>query len=1188
MKLDPQARVLLDLRGLVLHAYYAGVADDTIRDPKTGDKVRTSRLGVDNFLRMYLDPILANHAPVNVVAVLEGANHNARRRNMESTYKNKPSQDQDNELVNQQKDEALQIVQKVLLGLGCILVKAPACEADDVIALIVERTPGPKIIYTKDQDLLALHKEGEVAIIVANELKESFKGIDLNLHDPRLVTLYKSFVGDTSDNIPGVSGVGEKSWERLVEDFGYNQLMELYECVDSGKFEKVLEWANENDDKVLAKIHANRNQWRSSFLLAKLHPEWVEQTFAGKQTKLQWAKRLPARERVFNALEPIGLEDWVNSFSNFYPTYELITRDNEKKIPKLVEELKAVPFVPFDYESFDALQHPGFQQAKRSGQYVDVLNQQVTGCSFCYGENFNHSFYISVKHRDTRNCDHETIGKVIEAIHEDHEPHFVAHNATFESVLTQNNFGLVFDEVLDTLVCSSYANENEEDRLKQLSKRYLNYDQQTYLEVVPKGQDMRDISGEEVLKYGCDDAFVTAHLFVLFRLMCEVEGTFDFLCENETFFDTALIPAFIKGIPIDWNRLEQISENDDALNDTTDKEVRNLLIEHCSEINDEGFELLWAEVEPYERAKRENSNEKNDRNNKDGHTTSKGASFKIKSEAEIEQEIEDVKEEYYQACKYIHQTPKEVALAKSGISAIAKAIGLPPIKSLEPDRLEFYVSGISEQFKENEPNAEQNEFIVLLGNCMTTIGEVVRGKGKTSMSEHDIEFIDFLDQVTSNNPAMWDGDELNVGSSKQMAQLFIGKMGLPVLVRNPKQEEGSVRSLFDLEGAPSTNEIAIKTWMAELDEEDWRYQVLNGILTMKGIRQRRSLYYRPYRLWKSPQDDRIHPQFKNCGTITRRPSGTSPNILQVSKTKDDGRMRSCFLPQSNDELIVSIDFVQQELVILAALSGDKNLLSCYGEGQRKDVHSMTATAIMNMLGKKKGRKELTYEDYIALLESGDKEASNIRKKYAKTTNFLIVYGGSAVGLSRKTIVPRAMAEDFVAGFHKMYPGVEDFSERTIKFAKKHGFVQTIFGNRKHCDGLFDKNAGIVASWERQAVNYLIQGCAADIGKKVLKGYVTEDFAERYKATLYALIYDELIGSVPDKNIYEYVDQLANIMEIPLPNGVKLRTSVSIGTNWGEQVELGERPSEAVVELATRKLREGLSAKSVQKLISEAA
>lgn len=1184
MKLEPQARIILDLRGLVLHAYYAGEADDTVRDG-AGNKVRTSRLGVDNFIRMYLDPILSNHAPVNIVAVLEGSNHNVRRRNMSATYKSKPGQDEDNEVVQAQRNEAIETVQKLLLGLGCILVKAPNCEADDVIALIVERAPGPKIIYTKDQDMLALHRDG-VSVIVANELREEFKGIDLNTYDPRLVTLYKSLVGDSGDCIPGVERFGEKTWERLVEDFGYAQMMELYECVDSGKFDKISQWAEENDDKALRMIYEKRAQWSLSFKLAKLHPEWVEQTFAGKQTKLQWGKRLPSRERVMKCLEPIGLEDWVGAFERFYPTYELITRDNESKIPKLISALKEGPFIPFDYESFDALQHPAYQEAKRSGVYVDVLNQQVTGCSFCYGENFNHSFYVSVKHRDTRNCAHETIGRIIEQLHDDNEPVFVAHNGTFESVLTQNNFGLIFDEVLDTVILSSYANENEEDRLKQLSKRYLNYDQLTYQQVVPKGYDMRELSGKEVLQYGCDDSFVTAHLFVLFRLMCEIEGTFDFLCENEPFFDTALIPAFIKGIPIDWNRLEQISADDDELYEKTDKEIRDLLIEHCSEINEEGFETLWTEVEPYERSKREHKNNKNEEKNDAGETTAKGETFKLKSQEQIEKEIEEIRDEYYNACRYVHQSAPEMELNKKSISTVAKALGLPPIRSLDPDRLEFYVSGIGEQFEGKEPNAQQREFIALLGGCMRTIGGVVKG---TPQNEFDSNFIEFLDQVVSGNSKLWVGDELNPGSSKQMAQLFIGKMGLPIIVRNEKQEEESVRSVFDLEGAPSTNEIAVRTWMAETDEDSWQHKVLKGMLTLKGIRQRRSLYYKPYRLWRSPEDGRIHPQFKNCGTITRRPSGNSPNILQVSKTKDDGRMRSCFLPQDKDkELIVSIDFVQQELVILAALSGDANLLSCYSEGQRRDVHSMTATAIMNMLGKKKGKKEISYDEYIVLYEAGDKEATDIRKKYAKTTNFLIVYGGSAIGLSRKTIVPRAMAEDFVEGFHRMYPGVEKFSEEAIKFTKKHGYVMTIFGNRKHCDGIFDKNAGIAASWERQAVNFLIQGCAADIGKIVLRKYCKQNIAERYQSTLYALIYDELIGSVPDGSIHPYVTELADIMEMPLPNGVKLRTSVSIGINWGEQVEVGERPSAEIIELCVAKLREGLPAKKVQQIVLEAA
>ena len=103
-----------------------------------------------------------------------------------------------------------------------------------------------------------------------------------------------------------------------------------------------------------------------------------------------------------------------------------------------------------------------------------------------------------------------------------------------------------------------------------------------------------------------------------------------------------------------------------------------------------------------------------------------------------------------------------------------------------------------------------------------------------------------------------------------MAELFYGKMGLPIRVRNTSKDGKSARDLFELEGAPSTNENALRTWMTEVPQDSWQYRVLDCALILRGINTRRSLYYTPYPLWRSPVDGRIHPQIKNCGTVTRR------------------------------------------------------------------------------------------------------------------------------------------------------------------------------------------------------------------------------------------------------------------------------------------------------------------------------
>ena len=271
-------------------------------------------------------------------------------------------------------------------------------------------------------------------------------------------------------------------------------------------------------------------------------------------------------------------------------------------------------------------------------------------------------------------------------------------------------------------------------------------------------------------------------------------------------------------------------------------------------------------------------------------------------------------------------------------------------------------------------------------------------------------------------------------------------------------------------------------------------------------------------------------------------------------------MRSTILPQNDDEVVVSIDFSQQELALLAAVSMDANLLACYSGDHRKDVHTMTSTAIMNVYNKREGNPDWTYEDYNRIREDKThpsfKRAKEVRDKQGKPTNFLLVYGGSPVGLARKLIVPKRLAEQFYDGFHHTYPGVAKFQDKAISFAEKHGYYPTVFGNRKHVPNILDKDGAKKSGAERQVVNMPMQGSAADILKKVLRDYCVNKIAERTGCTLYACVYDEIVASVPKGSLHTYINEMVNIMQIDIPNSpIQLVAEVSFGPSWGEQIEL---------------------------------
>lgn len=1118
-------RVLLDLRGLVWQSYYSGNPRDTIRDEK-GELRPSAAHGVDNFITQFLNPILEQHQPIDIIGVLEGSFANTRRRSLYQGYKARPSQDEDSKIVSEEKDKCLECVQKLLLSIGSMLVKTPYAEADDTIGYLCTTLKGGKLIYTVDGDLLQLYTPTKVSVCLKRDYPEQYKGHPLYPYNP--VVLWKSICGDTSDGFVGVRGLGEKAFIELVEAFGYDGLQELEQCVADSKFEPLLQALEETGNKVLRKLYESRDEWTVSYKVAKIHPDWCYTSYGDKVIRPQWTKRVPSVERVTKVLEPLGLMAHYEKLKKFLPRSWLLDAKvyATTNMNDIYAEMRKSWFVAFDYESYDSLQHPEYQAAKAN--YVDTLNQIITGCSFAFGGNFQYCFYMPTKHRDTANVRIENVKAVLNAME---KQQLIAHNAMFEQVVTYTNMDkYTFEKpVLDTYVMSSYVDENESGGLKKLSKRYLNYDQITYRETVGEGT-MLDVSGVEVLQYGCDDSIVCAHLAVLFTAIMETEGSLDFYEQNEPYFDKMMLGSFVRGVPIDYEKLSEFSGKDDELYKNTYIQLRSLLAEHCSSTNESGFLKLWAEIEPFERKKLEE---------------------KEKSPEEIETILTEKKKNLYKAAKYNPISAPEFRTVKRDISTIAKRLNLPAIRSIKPEWITTYCNGLLEQgTKDSSLNADQSIFLQLLKPACDLQPDAINSLQA------------WMNAYVQSNETLWTGDQLNAGSPPQMGELFYAKMDLPILLRNISKTGSDQRSLFELEGAPSTNENALRTWMTTFEKEDWQYKVLNCILVIRGIRTRRSLYYKPYPLWRSPVDGYTHPQIRNPGTVTRRPSGTSYNILQVSKTKDDGHMRQCFLPRSEDELVVSIDFVQEELVLMAGESGDENLRACYVGDNKKDVHTRTGLEIYNAQHK----PAIEYDKFEELLELEDRDAIVIRKVYAKRTNFLVAYGGGPQGMARKIIVPLAMAEDFYDAFFNAYPKVRDYQDRKIKEARTYGFVVDCFGMRRHLHNIFHKNKRIRASAERQAGNAPIQGGAAGVLKIVAREFVKRDIEKRFGVTVYGPIYDELVVSVPKKFAFEYVNEMADIMEMALPGlDISLSTSVSIGHNWGEQVEIGTRPTRELVE-----------------------
>lgn len=905
-------RAILDLKGLSRHSYHSGNPRSTIRNADN-ELIPSAAHAVHQFIEHYLKPIIFEHgiAPIDIVVAKEGKDNNARRRAIFPEYKTKVRPEDADTVQTDERNKAMDLIERLMLGLGSIIIETPYCEADDTIAYVVERTEGEKLVFTVDYDLLQLHREGVTIIVPTKEVegqlvvKTDFKGMSfvndpddaaITVVDPFMVVLYKAICGDNSDGFKGIVGMGEAKVFELLRKYGLDGMQELCDWAQRGDFSELEAAVKEAPCKLLQKILDNRDDFRKCYWLAKLHPEWCETSFQNKLIKPKYRKRVPTRRIVEEVLEACGIKFFMQDLDPVLP-YQWLEDANSwsGSYEQWFESMQASPIVAFDYETWDTVKHQPFQEARKGG-YVDMLNSELTGASFCFGLNLQHSFYLPVNHRDTANVQMEEIHAILMHLREN-RIQTVAHNAAFECTVSMQNFDFSFyPEQLphDTLIMASHVDENMEGGLKKLSKSMLNYDQINYSDVVPSGGDMRDVSGEEVLAYGADDSVVSAHLWVLFSFILECERTAKFAKEIEPFFTQALLIPFIKGVPINYGRLAELKEEDDNLFDESEAEVRKLLTEHCGSINEEGFKIIWPEISDFLFAT----------------MRSKGKM----SDTEIREALKEKQQEIYERCRYVPYAAPEIPRNKASVSKAAQSIGLPPVRSLKAAKLRDYYDNLMLQVQARgvKPSAAQLEFLQLLLDAAPSLEEATKlaaafEAGKDAQQYLVFEnrpfpeaaaLFQYIENIYALDQDLWQGDELNVGSSLQMGLLFYGKMGLPILIRNEMKNEEGVRSRFDLEGAPSTNEIAIKTWLAEMQEDDWRYQVLELILKLRGVRTRRQLYYVPYPKWKSPIDGMIHPGLRNCGTTTRRPSGSSPNILQVSKIKDDGKMRSTFMPHT--------------------------------------------------------------------------------------------------------------------------------------------------------------------------------------------------------------------------------------------------------------------------------------------------
>lgn len=1169
--------VILDIKGLLLHSYFRGKDPDAVLDA-SGTPINTSGFGLRTFIDGYLRGILQEFAPLSIIAVWDGGTD--YRTSIFPDYKIKRKAREKNEAQEVQLADLYKKTKVLLAYIGAHNVIVPGTEADDVIGALCKRVKGvPKLVYTVDGDLVQLTAD-DCVVLLKGEVTTENEG-----QPHHLVRLYKSMVGDTSDEYGGVPQIGPKAFQFLLDTYELDGMQELEACVKANDFSYLKMAVEATGCKVLNKLYENRGIWRTMYLLADLHPELIHRATAREIIKPEWYVRMADAERVKQVLQSAGAMYMFDVFEPHLPRFTLV---EEQDVPTALDHFRKVlcetPFVPFDYESYDALgkDWKAALPDTAKGDFVDVLSQRLTGGSFCYGANLQHTIYVPVQHRDTANAPRDTLAQFLTLI-ETAELDYVAHNARFEEQLSKQDLNFQLEGPICTQVLASYVDENQFAGLKDQSNLYFHYEQTKFKDLLEKhnAKDMRDLSGQEVLAYGCDDSYVSGRLFMLQFLTLNLEEQWDFAYYRDRFTCHAFNRSFEAGMKIDYEEMDRLKAADQITIDTNMIRIRELLAENCRVQNEAGaMELKRAEGEAQIRlhmAKELNR----------AQATAKLAESVIRwTEASV-----------YVPFSSTHR-PEEFMPTAKGFSRCAELVGIKtPLEKLSAAGLTEWMIAIKDDLSAEGVDPRADVLVTLLAECGMTEFKARSGSAFDALKQYVEANI-----LHESGKVIETGCELNFGSPKQMTELFYCMLALPVRIRT-FPDRGSQRDKLGLEGTPSTNEETVMAALAEdCPEGDWRRELLQKFLEVKECQTRFSLYYKKYPHWQHPRDGVVHPGTRNCGTVTRRPAGSNLNVLAVSK----GPLRGIFIPRFPSHVSVSLDFSGQELRITGSEAKDPVLIEAYTglpnyidedgmtRANFRDIHAMTGcTFASHVLEQELGKRvldeliwsetgTLDYELFCNLLDRknsvyerfeviGDKLQKVVVKvrKMAKTVNFLIIYGGQAFSMGMKLGIPEKAAQKIIDGVFAGYPRLGAWQQETIKEGRTQGYITTAFGTRKHCDvNILSREGSLRARAERQTVNHKIQGGAADVLKVVLTNAHHTRLYEETHAILNAPVYDELTNSVPIDNVFEFVERAQDIMNITPPgHAIPMLAEVSIGRNWHEVAsnELHDRPSQRKIE-----------------------
>ncbi len=353
----------------------------------------------------------------------------------------------------------------------------------------------------------------------------------------------------------------------------------------------------------------------------------------------------------------------------------------------------------------------------------------------------------------------------------------------------------------------------------------------------------------------------------------------------------------------------------------------------------------------------------------------------------------------------------------------------------------------------------------------------------------------------------------NLASPKQLGEVLFEKLKLDPSAKKTKT------------GQYQTGEDVLLKLAAK------GHQIVDDILVFRELTKLKSTYVDALPLMINSKTGRVHTSYAQAVAVTGRLSSNNPNLQNIPIRTDRGKeIRKAFIPREKGRVLVSADYSQIELRIVASISGDPNMCEAFRQG--KDIHTATAAKVYNVL---------------------DNDVTKEMRYKAKSVNFGIIYGQGAFGLADNLGISRTEAKEIIDNYKREFSSIQKYMDDTINYAREHGYVQTLMGRKRWLRDINSSNFTVRGFAERNAINSPIQGTAADMIKLAMIKVHEALKKEKLQSKMILQVHDELVFDAVENELDILKPLILENMKaaLELPNGVPVEAEVGVGVNWLE-------------------------------------